>query len=163
MNATAGQHHAGFSAVVPLPFGPMGIACSAEEVTELVFLPPATDAMSPTSALAAQTARALQDWLDDPERPCLLPLARRGTNFQRRVWNLISAIPRGRTQTYGELARSLTSSPRAVGGACGANPFPLLVPCHRVVAANGPGGFANDRGGHLIRVKQWLLAHEATR
>ena len=72
----------------------------------------------------------------------------------------ISAIEAGRTRSYGELARELRSAARAVGQACGANPLPLVVPCHRVLAAGGIGGFAHSEGGFLLEVKRWLLAHE---
>ena len=86
-----------------------------------------------------------------------------GTAFQRRVWDRIAAIPRGETRTYGDLARMLRSAPRAVGQACGNNYFPLVIPCHRVVAAGGLGGFAHTSSGYLLDVKRWLLAHEQHR
>jgi O-6-methylguanine DNA methyltransferase len=87
-----------------------------------------------------------------------LPLRPAGTTFQRRVWEQISAIPTGRTHTYGEVAKNLKNAPRAVGQACGANPYPIVVPCHRVVATSGGlGGFARERGGFLLDVKRWLL------
>ncbi|MDX5446231.1 MAG: methylated-DNA--[protein]-cysteine S-methyltransferase [Zoogloeaceae bacterium] len=139
----------------------MGVLCDARMVKELVFLPPGTPETAPSSALAAQAAEALHAWIADPERPHGLPLAQAGTAFQRRVWTAIAAIPCGRTRRYSDLARELGSAARAVGGACGANPFPLIVPCHRVVSSQGLGGFAGDTDGHLIRVKKWLLAHEA--
>ena len=66
---------------------------------------------------------------------------------QQRVWRLLRAIPPGQTRTYGELAQALSTSPRAVGGACRANPIVLLIPCHRVVAVDGEGGFAGQREG----------------
>ena len=90
-----------------------------------------------------------------------MPLRPSGTAFQRRVWEQISAIPNHQTRTYGELAIALRNAPRAVGQACGANPFPLIVPCHRVIAAGGGlGGFSRQRGGFLLDIKRWLLAHE---
>ena len=149
-----------FSAIVRLPFGPMGVVCDDDTVTDLIFLPPDVPELAPGNALADRTAAALARWIDDPARPHGLPLAKRGTPFQRRVWDIISTIPRGQTRRYGDIAEQLGSAARAVGGACGANPFPLLVPCHRVVGSQGLGGFARDTDGHLIRVKQWLLAHE---
>lgn len=92
------------------------------------------------------------------------PLPRRSSTISVPVLTsptaAIAAIPRGRTATYGELATSLGSAPRAVGQACGANPFPLIVPCHRVTSAAGLGGFANAREGWLLEVKRWLLAFE---
>jgi len=78
------------------------------------------------------------------------------TDFRMRVWEQIAAIPRGQTQSYGEIAKVIQcKSPRAVGSACGANPWPLLIPCHRVVASEGIGGFSGDLG-----VKRWLLQAE---
>lgn len=85
------------------------------------------------------------------------PFVRKATPFQRQVWDLLLGIPHGETRTYGELARTLGNAglARAVGRACGANPLPLLVPCHRVVGASGPGGFT---GG--LHIKHSLLARE---
>ncbi|MFO7760707.1 MAG: methylated-DNA--[protein]-cysteine S-methyltransferase [Thermodesulfobacteriota bacterium] len=86
------------------------------------------------------------------------PFIDKATPFQRRVWQLISAIPYGETKTYGELARTLKgiTLARAVGLACNANPLALFIPCHRVIGKNHPGGFA---GGSEI--KKRLLALEA--
>ena len=100
-------------------------------------------------------------FLADPDFVFTLPLHPSGTAFQRRVWEQISAIPSHQTRTYGELAKALHNAPRAVGQACGANPFPLAVPCHRVIATGGGlGGFARQRGGFLLDIKRWLLAPE---
>jgi methylated-DNA-[protein]-cysteine S-methyltransferase len=71
------------------------------------------------------------------------------------------AIPRGRTRTYGDLAQELGGEARAVGQACGDNRLPIVIPCHRVVAAQGIGGFGHSTGGYLIEAKRWLLLHEA--
>jgi methylated-DNA-[protein]-cysteine S-methyltransferase len=83
-----------------------------------------------------------------------------GTAFQRRVWQYLQTIPMGTTQSYGEVAQALNSSARAVGNACRANPYLLVVPCHRVVKSNGIGGFGGKIDGEAIAIKQWLLAHE---
>ncbi|MBS0511019.1 MAG: methylated-DNA--[protein]-cysteine S-methyltransferase [Proteobacteria bacterium] len=150
-------------AVLALPFGPFGICIADERIEELCFLPPGTPLRPPRSELAQRTAAALHAWLEDPASVAELPFARRGTPFQQRVWHAICSIPAGETRTYGGLAQELGSAARTVGQACGANPFPLLVPCHRVTAAAGIGGFANARGGWLIEAKRWLLAHEGRR
>ena len=93
-----------------------------------------------------------------------LPLAPRGTPFRRRVWDALAAIPVGESRTYGEIARKLHSAPRAVGGACGANPIALVVPCHRVVGSQGSlGGFMNADDGDPLAIKRWLLTHEGYR
>jgi methylated-DNA-[protein]-cysteine S-methyltransferase len=106
--------------------------------------------------------RAFAQYFDDPNRRIALRTAVEGTDFQRAVWRLIAAIPVGSTRTYGELAAELGSAPRAVGGACRANPVPLIVPCHRVVGKTGLGGFAGDTGGRLREIKRRLLAHEGS-
>jgi methylated-DNA-[protein]-cysteine S-methyltransferase len=90
-----------------------------------------------------------------------LPLAPLGTPFQRRVWQALCDIAPGVVMTYGQLARQLGSVPRAVGQACGANHFPIVIPCHRVVSSGGIGGFAHHaEEGFYRNVKRWLLAHE---
>ncbi|VAW93485.1 Methylated-DNA--protein-cysteine methyltransferase [hydrothermal vent metagenome] len=83
-----------------------------------------------------------------------------GTTFQKRVWAVLQKIPAGKVKTYGEVAKQLNSSARAVGNACRANPIPLIVPCHRVIAKTGIGGFSGKTNGASIDRKRWLLAHE---
>ena len=152
-----------FQAVVVAPGFALGICCDADEVTAIEFLEP-RPALAPQTALAAEAARQLEAWLADPAFVFGLPLRPAGTAFQRRVWTEIAAIPCGQTLTYGQVASKLHNAPRAVGQACGANPYPVVVPCHRVVAsAGGLGGFARERGGFLLEVKRWLLGHEGCR
>lgn len=152
-----------FAAVVAAPGFCLGVRCDDDEVIEIVFLEPRPE-LAPTTPLAAETVRQLRAYLADPNFVFGLPLRPSGTPFQRRVWERIAAIPAGSTRTYGEIAGELKNAPRAVGQACGANPFPLVCPCHRVVAANaGLGGFARQGGGLLLDIKRWLLAHEGRR
>jgi methylated-DNA-[protein]-cysteine S-methyltransferase len=87
-----------------------------------------------------------------------LPIAARGTDFQKSVWKMMREIPYGETATYGGLARALASGPRAVGTACGRNPIPIIVPCHRVLGSGrNEGGFS---GGQGLPTKRTLLALE---
>lgn len=153
----------GFALVMPAPFGRLGVRVSGEFIHEIVFLPAEYPVSGPHNTLAEMAWRQLQRYLVDPDTPFELPLALRGSQFRRRVWTAISRIPRGRTLTYGELARDVESAPRAVGQACGDNPFPLIIPCHRVLARHGAGGFAHERGGYLLNAKHWLLQHESAR
>jgi methylated-DNA-[protein]-cysteine S-methyltransferase len=149
-----------FDAVLPAPTFALGVRCSDDEITEIVYLEPCAE-IKPQSLLAKEAVRQLHAYLKDPRFEFSLPLAPAGTAFQRKVWQGIEKIKSGETCSYGELAQAIHSGPRAVGNACGANPYPLVVPCHRVVAANhGLGGFARQRGGFLLDVKRWLLAHE---
>lgn len=150
-----------FDAVVAAPFGGIGVRIADRAVTELVYLPASIAAMAPKSPLAQAVAAQIEAYLADPGFRFELPLAVRGSDFQQRVWRAITSIPSGSAMTYGQVARQIRSAPRPVGQACGANWFPLVVPCHRVLAAGGIGGFAShdDEGFHLS-VKRWLLRHE---
>ena len=151
-----------FNAIVPAPFGAIGIRTQDERVRELVYLPPSFHEQAADNAVAAQAAEQVAHYLHDPDFRFELPLFDAGTDYQRRVWAAISAIPRGKVNTYGQLAKLISSAPRAVGQACGANWFPLVIPCHRVTASGGLGGFSNqdDENGFHLSVKRWLLRHE---
>ncbi|MBS3916683.1 MAG: methylated-DNA--[protein]-cysteine S-methyltransferase [Sulfuritalea sp.] len=151
-----------FDAVLAAPFGAIGVRTEDEVITEITFLPPGTKPVAPKNALAVRTAAQLAAYLANPQTRFDLPLKPAGTAFQRNVWQVIAAISSGRTLSYGEIARKLKSAPRAVGQACSRNPYPLVVPCHRVVGAGGLGGFAHARSGYLLDTKRWLLAHEGT-
>jgi methylated-DNA-[protein]-cysteine S-methyltransferase len=151
----------GYQARLPTPFGVVGVRTTGGEmIAEIVFLPRSAGALVPADPVAERACAQVERYVHDPDFRFDLPLAEIGTSFQRRVWAKIAAIESGRTRSYGELARELRSAPRAVGQACGANPLPLVVPCHRVLAANGIGGFAHHEGGFHLSVKRWLLAHE---
>ncbi|MFC0254421.1 methylated-DNA--[protein]-cysteine S-methyltransferase [Massilia consociata] len=151
-----------FNAIVPAAFGALGIRTLEGRVRELVYLPPSFEAKAADNPVAEQAARQVAQYLLDPDYRFDLPLFEAGTAFQRRVWAEIAAIPRGNVKTYGQVAKLIGSAPRAVGQACGANPFPLVNPCHRVTASGGLGGFSNqdDENGFHLSVKRWLLRHE---
>ncbi|MBL8396422.1 MAG: methylated-DNA--[protein]-cysteine S-methyltransferase [Candidatus Accumulibacter sp.] len=160
MDAFAEAIESPWQAVVAAPRFNLGVCCDQAEIHCIAFLPPGAE-VAPHNALAAEAARQLAAYLADPEYAFVLPLRASGTPFQRRVWQEIAAIPKHQTRSYGEIARLLRNAPRAVGQACGRNPFPVVVPCHRVLATGGGlGGFARHRDGFLLDVKRWLLAHE---
>lgn len=152
-----------YAAIVPAPVGILGIRISGGRLSGIDFM----DKQEPVDRAPDADARAVLDQLfryfEDPAWRFDLPLAIRGTAFQRRVWQSLRNIPSGSTRSYGELARELASSARAVGGACRRNPIPIVVPCHRVTAANGVGGFMGERDGTALAIKRWLLEHERTR
>jgi methylated-DNA-[protein]-cysteine S-methyltransferase len=152
-----------FQAVVAAPGFCLGVRCDEAEILGLQFLPPRAE-QAPANALAAEAVRQLRGYLADADFDLFLPLRPAGTRFQRRVWDEIARIPSHRTKSYGELAKAIKSAPRAVGQACGANPYPVVVPCHRVIAADGGlGGFARQGGDFFLGVKRWLLVHERSR
>ncbi|KDB10510.1 methylated-DNA/protein-cysteine methyltransferase [Burkholderia sp. lig30] len=150
-----------FNAVIDAPFGKVGIRADASVVREIVYLPESVRSVDPDTPLAKRAAQQIERYFESAAATFDLPLADVGTAFQHRVWDAICDIPPGVVLTYGQVAKAVGSAPRAVGQACGANYFPLVIPCHRVVASGGIGGFANhDDDGYFLKVKRWLLAHE---
>jgi len=104
--------------------------------------------------------RAILCYFDNPLAVPDIDFQLSGTLFQRKVWCALRRIPAGKVMTYGALAERLGTGARAVGNACRRNPVPIIVPCHRVVAQQGLGGFAGDHEGRLTKVKHWLLQAE---
>ena len=149
-----------YDAIIEFPKMKVAVRTRDERVSEIRYLPPQVAAQMPRNALAERAARQLERYRDDADTPFDLPLLIEGSEFQRRLWDALCEIPRGRTLTYGELAKRLAVDARAIGQACGDNRLPIVIPCHRVVAANGIGGFAHSTGGYLVEAKRWLLAHE---
>lgn len=152
-----------YDAVLPAPFGRLGVVADAAGVRQIDFLPADYGLCLPDTVAAPvrQLAAALALFWDDASVPFALPLRYQATPHQHRVWQALLAIPVGRTRSYGAIAAEIGSSPRAVGQACGANPLPILIPCHRAVAKNGSGGFMHQREGAAMDYKHWLLAHES--
>jgi methylated-DNA-[protein]-cysteine S-methyltransferase len=153
-----------YDVVLAFPRMRVAVRTRDERVTDIEYLPPSAPLVSPKSPLGEKAAKQLEAYLADPDTRFDLPLAVEGTPFQKRLWAALCEIPRGRTVTYGALARQLggqnVEMTRAVGQACGDNRLPIVIPCHRVVAANGLGGFAHSTRGYLLEAKRWLLAHE---
>ncbi len=143
------------------PFAVLAIVTDGAVVTGVRYLPRQTAAKVPHDRAAERACREIERYLDDPEHVFQLPYRLEGTAFQRRVWREIEKLFPIKTITYGDLARRIGSAARAVGGACGTNPVPLFVPCHRVLAAGGLlGGFMGGKDDFPLSVKRWLLRHE---
>ena len=150
--------------VLPSPLGPLTVSAEDDALTGLWLegqkhfaATLAPDARRQDDApVFAGLARWLSAYFAGSPDPCPLPLAPRGTAFQQRVWDALREIPRGTVVTYGDLARALDSSPRAVGGAVGRNPISIVIPCHRVV---GSGGSLTGYAGGIDR-KRFLLELE---
>lgn len=143
------------------PFAVLGIVTCDGSVTGVRYLPMHTALRAPHDRVAEHACREIERYLADPARVFGVPYRLAGTPFQRRVWREIEILFPLKTTTYGDIARRIGSAARAVGGACGANPVPLFVPCHRVLAAGGRlGGFMGGQEDFPLSVKRWLLRHE---
>jgi methylated-DNA-[protein]-cysteine S-methyltransferase len=149
-----------FHAKYPAPFAVLGIRTLGERVIDIEYLPRGIATLAPLNKLAERVCREIERYLEDPEYSPKIPFDYSGTAFQCKVWRAIGTIPAGRTLTYIDVARSLRTAPRPVGGACGANRIPIVIPCHRVVSTSGIGGFMRGKGADALAIKRWLLRHE---
>lgn len=148
-----------YDALINTPFGAIAISTHANQLAiEFLTESPSKENKHSTNALIAKVYEQIIQYLQNPAS-FNLSISLHGTEYQQRVWQAISSIPMGQTRTYGQLAQQIGSGPRAVANACGANQLPLIIPCHRVVAQNGIGGFMQSKLNGL-HVKKWLLKHE---
>ncbi|GAB4252916.1 MULTISPECIES: methylated-DNA--[protein]-cysteine S-methyltransferase [Deferrisoma] len=144
------------------PVGPLTLTAERGALVGIRFGaggPPA----APSGTVLAQAARELEEYFGGGRKAFTVPLRfpPGSTAFRLRVWEALRRIPYGETRTYGDLARELGTSARAVGGACRHNPIPIVVPCHRVVARSGLGGYAGEwENGAAEAVKRRLLELE---
>ena len=136
-----------FDAVIEFPKFKLGVRTLGEHVVEIRYLPAAALSVQAKNAVAEEAARQLERYRDDPDATFDFPVKIEGTPLERGVWEAMCAIPRGATRTYGEIAKELGAhfpvTARDIGQACGENRLPIVIPCHRVVAAGcKPGGFS---------------------
>jgi methylated-DNA-[protein]-cysteine S-methyltransferase len=160
------SNHQSNACVITAPFGCLGITTEMVDgslmLAHIRYLPASAKCKAPDNSLAVLVEGQCRAYFADPRVVFDLPLKPQGTDFQQRVWHAVAQLQAGETATYGAIAARLHSGPRAVGGACGANYFPLVIPCHRVVAKANLGGFMGQDAPGLYRdIKLWLLNHEA--
>ncbi len=149
-----------YDVVLESPVGPLGICLQGACLRHIEFLDGEVTPQSALEPAARAVVAAIRHYFATGQYQHGLDIELEGTEFQQRVWQALRAIPAGQVTTYGALAEKLGSSARAVGNACRRNPVPIMVPCHRVVARSGLGGFAGDRDGRLVDIKRHLLALE---
>ncbi|MBM3597375.1 MAG: methylated-DNA--[protein]-cysteine S-methyltransferase [Alphaproteobacteria bacterium] len=145
--------------VVPSPVGRLLVRSESNALTTLAWLADEADPVQDGDDHALrEAARQLTAYFDRRLTRFDLPLRPAGSGFRQRVWGAIAAIPYGQTRAYGDLARTIGSAARAVGQACGHNPIPIIIPCHRVVDSTGRlTGYSGARG---VTTKQFLLQLE---
>ena len=138
----------------------LGIRCDESALLGIDWLPGTAKPQRATSTFAETVCEQLLHYFENPGMTFSVPLKAAGTPHQQKVWQAMLAIPSGATRTYGDIASELKSAAQAVGQACGANPIPIVIPCHRVVGKSGLGGFMHHASGDPLDIKCWLLAHE---
>jgi methylated-DNA-[protein]-cysteine S-methyltransferase len=138
----------------------VGIQTLAGQLAAIDFLPSSVELKSGDNPTARQVADQLTTYISNGKFQFSVPLLKQGTAFQQKVWQALLATRSGDTCNYGQIATQVHSSARAVGNACRANPIPIVVPCHRIVAKQGIGGYCGQTKGQRMRIKQWLLEHE---
>ena len=136
------------------PFGSVGVVEEDGAITKLVW---SGEDSGYTTHVTDEAIRQLEAYFAQEITAFDLPLAPRGTPFQQQVYAQMRAIPIGETRTYGDLASNLEVAPQPVGQACGSNPIPIIIPCHRVVGTDGLGGFSAPGG---VETKIKLLRFE---
>lgn len=152
-----------FKIILITPVGRILLQASATQIVGIKLLmdPTYTDAKLSSSAMAEKGINQLKSYFNDAQYEWSLPLAEQGTVFQQKVWQCLSMIAAGETRSYSQVAEQLGTSARAVANACRANPYAIVIPCHRVVSKSGLGRYYGKTDGNEIEVKQWLLNHEA--
>jgi methylated-DNA-[protein]-cysteine S-methyltransferase len=144
-----------------IPFGHIGLYFVEDRLAVIDFID-AEHEIRPRDQSVSQVCAQIRKYLDNANAiPSFnVRCSLQGTPFQHKVWSELKKIPSGTVVTYGALANKLGTSARAVGTACRMNPIPLVIPCHRVVSAQGIGGYAGETQGARVRIKSWLLRHE---
>jgi methylated-DNA-[protein]-cysteine S-methyltransferase len=148
------------SCVIASPFGHLKIEYTKLALSGLGFVSDPVDTGITSAGIFHKVTDQLNQYCRHANFEFDVPLDLKGTEFQKSVWSVLCKIPAGQVRTYGDIAAELSSSARAVGNACRANPVVLIVPCHRVVAKHGAGGYMGQVSGDKLYIKRQLLRHE---
>ncbi len=146
--------------IIATPVGTIKITSTDDELIGAEFLANTKKSTPTNDPISQKTKSQIIAYFKNPNHVFDLPIKMNGTIFQKKVWRELQKIPAGKTLTYGELAKKLKTSPRAIGNACRANPLPIIIPCHRIISQKGLSGFAGKQTGRLINIKKFLLSHE---
>lgn len=149
-----------YDAIINSPVAKLGIKTHEDTLVGLKMLSKDASLKKPSTPLAKRVIEQLEAYFNKESKYFDLPIRFEGTPFQAKVWQALKEIEIGKKKTYSDLARALSTGPRAVGNACRSNNLVIIVPCHRVVAKNGLGGFSGETSGEWPSIKKWLLEHE---
>lgn len=147
------------SFVIDTPVGRLQIQIGDGQLVN-IQLNSRSELMAAQTLFGQRVTEQIKDYFSSAQFKFDLPLLQKGTEHQLKVWSALCLIPSGSVLTYGQLAKKIGSSARAIGNACRNNPLPIVVPCHRIVAASAIGGFSGAQQGVLLDIKRDLLNHE---
>jgi methylated-DNA-[protein]-cysteine S-methyltransferase len=151
-----------YDACLKTPFANLGLRFEEGVLVSIDYIQSGLKA-KPVSDEARQVCQQIKNYYSKrpTENSFDVQLQASGTHFQKRVWKALQKIPLGTVVTYGDLAKRLKTSPRAVGNACRKNPISVIIPCHRVVSKTSLGGYSGKTSGRSLKIKEWLLKHES--
>lgn len=150
-----------YSAIISTPVGHIGLCANQDVITQINFVKHACSPfVDDANPVVSRAIDELERYFAGQLKHFQTPFFSGGTPFQQNAWRALAAIPHGQTVTYGQLAAKLKTSPRAIGNACRTNPLLIVIPCHRVLAHNGLGGYSGETRGQQLAIKRWLLELE---
>lgn len=163
MSSISQNHH--YTAIIsvswPKRLGKLGIVVNKNSLVGIHFLDTQVADKPPVSSISQQIVSQIEQFFLNPIHPFSFYIKAEGSHFQKIVWRQLRKLAPGHVCRYGDLAKKCQTSARAIGNACRANPIPIVVPCHRVVAATGLGGYSGKVIGREIAIKKWLLNNES--
>ncbi|CAL7959874.1 Methylated-DNA--(protein)-cysteine S-methyltransferase [Gammaproteobacteria bacterium] len=149
-----------YNCAITSPLGKLGLTIVDKELTKIQFLSTRAQLLAAQDSLAHQIVAKIKKYFCSPRLQFKLPIQAKGTPLQKKIWRALQKIPCGKTVTYGELAQKIGTNPRVIGNACRRNPIPIVIPCHRVVAKAGLGGYCGKTCNDFLKIKKWMLQHE---
>lgn len=149
-----------YDCVFSTSMGKLGVVVDAGQVAAIDFLQGQASLQKPKNKAVSRIVSKIKGYFLKPQTKFNLIINLQGMLLQQKIWRLLQKIPVGKTITYGELAQKVGTSPRVIGNACRLNPLPIIIPCHRVIAKSGLGGYCGQVRGKPSKIKRWLLQHE---
>jgi methylated-DNA-[protein]-cysteine S-methyltransferase len=149
-----------YNCAITSPLGKLGLTIVDNKLTRIEFLSSDALLVVAQDSLSHQIVAKIKKYFCSPKIKFKLPIQAKGTPLQKKIWRALQKIPCGKTVTYGELAQKIGTSPRVIGNACRRNPIPIVIPCHRVVAKTGLGGYFGKTCNGFLKIKKWMLQHE---
>lgn len=148
-----------YNCIIDTPIGNLGIKLIDDRIAKIDLLSPKFSLIAPKNIVERHIIAKIKRYFCNPRCKFDLPMNIGGTLLQKKIWRALQKIPAGKVKTYGELAKIVKTNPRVIGNACRLNPLLIIIPCHRVIAANGLGGYCGKKSRN-IKIKKWLLTHE---